>query len=150
METREAQSIGLGNTNSLANQVRLVPDNVINKNIRPLSMHQRKGFNFVQKWSRDYMKSLGCKIRLSIKSFCTFITGGAGVGKSHLIKSIHMSLIYSGLGINFGSRLYPLSNRQHVALKNKLSEVRLIIIDVVSMVSSALIFQLNQRLNEIF
>ena len=80
---------------------------------------------------------------------------GAGVGKSHLIKTIHISLskvliykcgdpgrprilllaptgvaainingtaIHSGLGIKVGSKLYPLRDCQHAALRNKLSE----------------------------
>ena len=35
-------------------------------------------------------------------------------------------------------------------LRNKLTEVRLIIIDKISMVSSEIFYQVNQRLNEIF
>ena len=118
-----------------------------------------------------------------IKSFHIFITGGAGVGKSHLIKTIYLSLskvlgykggdvdkprilllaptgvaavningttIHSGLGINVTTKLYPLNDQQRAALRNKLSEVRLIIIDEISMVSSVLFYQVNQRLNEIF
>ena len=68
-------------------------DNVLNKNIRPLNMQQREIFNFVYKWSRRFIKSLGC-------IFYIFIRGGAGVGKSHLIKTICISLskvlIYKG------------------------------------------------------
>ena len=58
--------------------------------------------------------------------------------------------IHSSLGINVGSKLYPLNDEQRAALRNKLSEVRLIIIDEISMVSSVLFYQVNQRLNEIF
>ena len=47
-------------------------------------------------------------------------------------------------------QLYPLNDQQRPALKNKLSEVRLIIKDKISMVSSVLFYQVNQRLNEIF
>ena len=35
--------------------------------------------------------------------------------------------IHSGIGINLGRKLYPLNDQQHAALRNKLSEVRLII-----------------------
>lgn len=55
------------------------------------------------------------------------------------------------LGINVGSKLYPLSDLQRAALINKLSEVRIIIIiDDISMVSGVLFTQVNQRLNAIF
>ena len=64
--------------------------------------------------------------------------------------NINGTTIHSGLGINVGSKLYPLNDQQRAALRNKLSEVRLIIIDDVSMVSSVLFYQVNQRLNETF
>ena len=64
--------------------------------------------------------------------------------------NINGTTIHSGLGINVGSKLYPLNDQQRAALRNKLSEVRLIIIDEISMVSSVLFYQVNQRLNEIF
>ena len=117
-----------------------------------------------------------------VKSFHIFISCGAGVGKSYLMKTFFLSLnkvlgykegdadkpiillfapsgvaainingtmIHSGLEINVGSKLYPLNDQQRAALRNKLSEVRLIIIDEISMVSSVLFYQVNQRLNEI-
>ena len=125
-------------------------------------MKQREDFNFIHKLSRDYIKSLRCKMIKKVKLFHIFITGGAGVGKFHLIKTIFWSLnkvlgyqdgdadkprilllaptglaainingttIHSGLGIHVRRKLYPLNGQQHVALRNKLSEVRLIIID---------------------
>ena len=127
------------------------------------------------------MKSFRCNVIKKVKSFHMFITGGAGVGKSHLIKTIVLSLnkvleyksgaadkpktlllaltgfaainingttIHSSLGINVGSKLYPLNDQQRC--RNNLSEVRLIILDEISMVSSALFHQVNQRLNELF
>ena len=63
----EAQSVDLGNANSLTNQVRVVPENVINENIISLNMQQSEVFNFVYKWSRDYIKSLWYEIRPNIK-----------------------------------------------------------------------------------
>ena len=58
MRITEAQSVDLGNANSLTNQVRVVPENVVNENIISLNMQQSEVFNFVYKWSRDYIKSL--------------------------------------------------------------------------------------------
>ena len=56
----------------------------------------------------------------------------------------------SGLEINVGGKLYPLSEQHCAALRNKLSKFRLIIIDEISVVSSVLFFQVNKRLTEIF
>ena len=64
--------------------------------------------------------------------------------------NINETTIHSGLGINAGSKLYSLNDKQRETLRNKLSEVRLIIIDEISMVSSILFYQVNQRLNELF
>ena len=49
-------------------------------------MKQKEVFNFIHKWARDYVKSLRCKVIKKVKSFHLFITGGAWVGKSHLMK----------------------------------------------------------------
>ena len=165
----------------MPNKLPSIPDNVINENIRSLNMKQKEVFNFIHKWSRDYIKSLRCKVIKKVKSFHIFITGRAGVGKSHLIKTNFLSLnkvlgykgaldkprillfapigvaainingttIHSGLGINVGSKLYPLNDQQRASLRNKLLEIRLVIIDEISMVSSVLFYQVNQRLNEI-
>ena len=59
--------------------------------------------------------------------------------------------------------MFPINDRQRAVLRNKLSEVKtiiiikiiiiiiiIIIIDEISMVSSMLLYQVNQRLNEIF
>lgn len=50
--------------------------------------------------------------------------------------NINRTTIHSGLGKNVRSKLYLLSERQRAPLRSKLSEVRLIIIDIISMVSS--------------
>ena len=63
-------------------------------------MKQRGIFNFVHKWSRDFIKSSGSIIHRDVKRFDIFMTGGAGVRKSRLIKAIYMLLgkveIYKG------------------------------------------------------
>ena len=112
-----------------------------------------------------------------VKFFHIFIPDSAGIGKSHLIKAIFLSLykalgykggdvdkprllllaptgvaainitgttIHSGLGSNAGNKLYPLNDQQRAALRNKFSEVRLIIIDEISTVSSVLFYQVSQ------
>ena len=64
--------------------------------------------------------------------------------------NVNGTTIHSGLGVNVGGKLHPLNEQHRAALRNKLSEVRLIMIDEISIVSSVLFFQVNQRLNEIF
>ena len=55
-------------------------------------MQQRETFNFLHKWSRNFIKGLGCKIHQNVKPFYIFITGRAVVGKSHLIKTMYTLL----------------------------------------------------------
>ena len=64
--------------------------------------------------------------------------------------NINRTSIHSELRRNVRSKLYPLRDRQNEALGNKLSEVKLIIIDEISMLSNAPFFRVNRRLNEIF
>ena len=129
------------------------------------------------------MKNWSSKHIKYIKPFHIFLTGGAGVGKSHFIKTIFLSIskllsfkggdsekprilhlaptgvaainidgttIHTALGINAGHKLYPLNDRQRGILRNKLSEIKFIILDEISMVLSVLLYQVHQRLNEIF
>ena len=64
--------------------------------------------------------------------------------------NINVTTIRSDLGINFGTKMLSLNDRQRASLRNKLSEVRFLIIDDIFMVSSMLFYQVNQRLNETF
>ena len=168
----EGHSAGVGNNNLIFKKLPAILDNIINENIRSLNMKQREVFNFIHKWSRDYIKSLRCKVIKKVKSFHIFIPDSAGIGKSHLIKAIFLSLykalrykggdvdkprllllaainitgttIHSGLGSNAGNKLYLLNDQQRAALRKKFSVVRLIIIDEISTVSSVLFYQVSQ------
>ena len=64
--------------------------------------------------------------------------------------NIDGTMIHTALGINVGHNLYPFNDRQRGILRNKLSEIKLIIIDEISIVSSMLFYQVHQRLNEVF
>ena len=132
---------------------------------------------------RDYVKNLSSKQVKFIKPFHIFLAGGAAVGKSHLIKTIFMSIIkllsfkgghpekpriliiaptgvadtnidgttiHTALGTNFGHKLYSLNYCERGNLRNKFSEIKLIITDEIFMVSSVLFYQVYQRLNEKF
>ena len=58
--------------------------------------------------------------------------------------------IQSGLGIKPGVKLLGLSDKMKISSRNKLSEVRIFIIDEFSMVLSDLFFKTNARLLENF
>ena len=149
-------------------------DSLINENIRSLNAKQWRVFDVIHKWARDYVKDLSSKNVKYIKPIHIFLTGGAEVGKSHLFKAIFMSIskllsfkggdpeklilpptgvatinndgttIHTALRIYVGHKLYPLNDLQ------KLSEIKFIIIDEISIASSVLFYQVHQRLNAIF
>ena len=52
--------------------------------------------------------------------------------------------------MNVERKMCPLNDRQKGALFNRLSELRVLITDEVSMVSNALFYRVHQKLNEIF
>ena len=111
------------------------------------------------------------------------MSGSAGVGKSHLVKTIHQAVskllqyhgtspvkprvlilaptgvasinvngttIHSALNLPCRGKLYPLDANTLATLRNRFSEVKLIIIDEISMVSKKVLYQIHQCLIEIF
>ena len=86
-QTMEAHSADVENNNLMSNKLPAIPDNIINEHIRSLNMKQREFFNFILKWSRDYIENLRCKVIKKVESFHIFITCDAGVRKSHSIKT---------------------------------------------------------------
>ena len=64
--------------------------------------------------------------------------------------NIDGTTIHSGLNIPCHGKLFPLNDKNRALLRNKYSEVQLIIIDEISMVPSKLLFQVHQRLLDIF
>ena len=61
-KTMEGHSGDVGNNNLMSNKLPAIPDNIIKGNIRSLNMKQREIFNFIHKWSRDYIRSFRCKV----------------------------------------------------------------------------------------
>ena len=158
-------------------------DSILRENICSLNNKQRQVFEIIHKWSTDYIKNLSSKVMKKVKPFHIFLTGGGGVGKSHLIETVYMSIkkvltykgndlekprilllaptgvatvnidritIHTALQINVGGKLYPLNDRQRGSLRNKLSEVKSTISDEISMASNVLLYQVHQKLNDIF
>ena len=64
--------------------------------------------------------------------------------------NIDGTTIHSGLNIPCRGKLFPLNDKNRALLRNKYSEVQVIIIDEISMVPSKLLFHIHQRLLEIF
>ena len=64
--------------------------------------------------------------------------------------SLSGTTIHSGLGIKPGTKLLGLNDKSKAALRNRLSEVKLLIIDELSMVSRDLKTDIDSRLGEIF
>ena len=161
-------------------------DDDINALIGFLNVKQRQVFEIINKWAREYVKNLNCKVPGEIQPLHLFLTGGAGSGKSHLIKTIYASLsktlnfgvckldkpkvlllaptgvaainisgttIHSGLSIPpeaRGKSVPKLSDEKRSLLRSKFSELKVIIIDEISMVSSMLLLYIHQRLIGIF
>ncbi|XP_066912801.1 uncharacterized protein [Clytia hemisphaerica] len=70
----------------------LLPDNEINTRIRSLNPQQREVFDVIHKWGRNFVKNLSSKDPKIVEPFHIFLTGGGGVGKSHLLTTIYHSL----------------------------------------------------------
>ncbi|XP_066915086.1 uncharacterized protein [Clytia hemisphaerica] len=70
----------------------LLPDNEINARIRSLNHQQREVFDVIHKWGRDFIKNMSTKCPKNKEPFHIFLTGGGGVGKSHLLTTIYHSL----------------------------------------------------------
>ena len=67
-------------------------DSIVNSNVWSLNQKQCEAFDIVHKWARDQLKYLSSAVKKQVPPFYLLISGRAGVGKSHLIKTIHMAL----------------------------------------------------------
>ena len=76
---------------------------------------------------------------------CVLLLGPTGISAVN----IGETTIHSGLGIKPGVKVLGLSDKMKASLRNKLSEVKMVIIDEFLMVSSDLFFKINARLLEI-
>ena len=70
----------------------IMSNDEINSLITSLNFKQRKVFNILNSWARKKVANRSSENPVLIDPLQIFITGGAGTGKSHLIRTIHASV----------------------------------------------------------
>ena len=78
-----------------------VDDDDLRKAVCSLNLRQGKTFNIVCQWARNKLKQMNSAFEDVVEPLHLFITGGVGVGKSHLVKILTSFLtktfnLYSG------------------------------------------------------
>ena len=70
-----------------------ISDDALRLNVRSLNTKQRCAYNIALSWCRTTMKNMNCLEQELVKPIDLFITGGAGAGKSQLIKAIYHTAV---------------------------------------------------------
>ena len=66
-----------------------ISDDDLRQSVRSLNIQQRQAYNIVLSWCRNKVKNRNSLKPVHVQPIYLFITGGAGAGKSHLIKAIY-------------------------------------------------------------
>ena len=77
---------------STASPTVILSDDELNVKIRSLNKAQREYFEIVCNWAKRFIKNLSAVTKIEIEPLYIFLTGGAGTGKSHLVKTIFHAL----------------------------------------------------------
>ena len=162
-------------TSALPNFVpQILSDDKIAEGINSLNSKQREIFNEIHTWLKEYVKYDGRNVE-PIQSGGTSKSHLVNViydvipktllyhckdpGKLRVLLlgptrisaiNIGRTTIHSGLGIKPEIKLLGLNSKSNAALRNRLSEVKFLIIDELCMVSTDLCTNIDSRLGEIF
>ena len=88
IEDEDGSFSGEGNATSIVNISRYFMNDIDLNGICSLNKKQTEVFDVINKWARDYVKNLSAKQSETIEPVHIFLTGKAGSGKFHLIKTI--------------------------------------------------------------
>jgi len=155
----------------------------LRENIRTLNYNQRQVFSHILSWATQLI--LSRKSEQKVDPIYLFVSGGAGTGKSHLIKTIYHTVknilkcegddpdditvlltaptgcaacnihgltIHSALNFSFSissSEYVRLGAEKLNTLRNKYSNLAVLIIDEISMVGANALLNTSKRLNDI-
>ena len=70
-----------------------VTDDDLRATVRSLNTRQRYAFQIILKWCRDKVKNISSLQPFPVNPVYKFISGGAGAGKSHLIKAFYQTAL---------------------------------------------------------
>ena len=167
------------------NQPAEISDDDLRQCVRSLNKRQRYAYDIVLTWCRNKMKNMNSLKPEELEPIYLFITGGAGAGKSHLIKTIYHTVTKTlrhapmnpelptvllmaptgvaainidgttintalAIPVQTGDNVPAMSDQKRTQMRLSLSELKLIIIDEISMVGNITLLHIHQRLKEIF